>query len=167
MEDSPQRSVEELRNEVESLKAADYPWLEMKLFFSREGLWSGHWTSDFDGVKIEIVEDRPRKDAGSWGEEIWAVVKATATPAERARIRDQWHTRLDVPIWTVRYRPVVLLTLGISAAGFVLRYFELRRRKRSASGLCPACGYDLRASTDHCPEYGTQIPAKAPTIPAA
>ena len=31
-----------------------------------------------------------------------------------------------------------------------------RRRGRSSSGRCPACGYDLRATPGRCPECGTE-----------
>lgn len=50
-----------------------------------------------------------------------------------------------------------------TAAGFLAGVPAQRRRKRQARaavGLCPACGYDLRASPDRCPECGSVPEAK-------
>ncbi|HZN64205.1 MAG TPA: hypothetical protein VFB66_02815 [Tepidisphaeraceae bacterium] len=44
-----------------------------------------------------------------------------------------------------------------SAGGYVVVVPLMRRRQRAArvsAGLCPACGYDLRATPGRCPECG-------------
>jgi hypothetical protein len=47
------------------------------------------------------------------------------------------------------------LLLPIPPVSWLARY--LRKRRRARSGQCPACGYDLRASPDRCPECGTAV----------
>jgi hypothetical protein len=58
---------------------------------------------------------------------------------------------VTVPYW------FVLLPLGIL---IFWQFLCLRRnRQRMKLGLCPACGYDLRASKERCPECGKPCPA--------
>ena len=48
-----------------------------------------------------------------------------------------------------------LLALALSALPAVLLLWRRQvPRRRRARGLCPACGYDLRASPGPCPECG-------------
>lgn len=56
-----------------------------------------------------------------------------------------------VPYW----QPFTLTSAPAALALFRLN----RRRVRRRRGLCPGCGYDLRASPDRCPECGEQINA--------
>jgi hypothetical protein len=128
----------------------------------RETEMSGHWAGVYDGVGVQLVEDRVRIDHGSWGDEIWAVAtEAAPTPAERARVCRRWHERLDVPLWTARYSRILLLTLVLPAFSAVLSLVDRRRRRdRLAAGHCAACGYDLRATPDGCPECGTAAVGK-------
>jgi hypothetical protein len=54
---------------------------------------------------------------------------------------------VEVPAWLLAILSAIAPVLQIRAA-------QTRRRQRRA-GLCPACGYDLRASPERCPECGT------------
>lgn len=62
---------------------------------------------------------------------------------------------LAVPYWAI-VLPLSLAPVGYWAAA-------LRRRRRRRRGLCPRCGYDLRASSGRCPECGLLI-RRRPTV---
>ena len=57
------------------------------------------------------------------------------------------------------FLPIWLLTAGALAPGLFVAWRIWARRWRRRRGHCAKCGYDLRASSDRCPECGTQIPS--------
>jgi hypothetical protein len=88
----------------------------------------------------------------------WAIIsQAGGRPDHRTTFHGYWYG-LELPYWLVCAVAAVL-----PFRGFV-RW--RRRRRRSARGGCPTCGYDLRATPGRCPECGTAAPPTPPP-PAA
>jgi hypothetical protein len=65
----------------------------------------------------------------------------------------QPHTFLMFPLWAV-----VLVTAILPSSRLIAGRRNHLRRRRLSLGLCPNCGYDLRASTGRCPECGILAP---------
>jgi hypothetical protein len=69
--------------------------------------------------------------------------------------RDGNFTSIRIPLaWA-------LVACLLAPAVWVVR----QARRRKGAGLCPACGYDLRATPDRCPECGAVPNAKDARLP--
>ena len=64
---------------------------------------------------------------------------------------------LQYGTWSIRFP----FWIPVAALGFLLVLYRglprLRLLKRIKSSLCARCGYDLRGSTERCPECGTEF----------
>jgi hypothetical protein len=112
---------------------------------------NGCWTSRpyFD----PMWRAEPAGNAGSWHEFFhrrtggWLGFRVVPTYHQTSRdpASDVWFTEVGVPFYFVFWTAALLPAARARRA--------LRRRARSP-GLCPACGYDCRATPERCPECG-------------
>jgi hypothetical protein len=62
-------------------------------------------------------------------------------------------------VWVMYYLPWWLPAIGLAIPSALYATLMVRRRRQASkcvrAGRCVACGYDLRASPDRCPECGT------------
>ena len=88
--------------------------------------------------------------AGFW----WSttVLLPRSYGVQRAELLNKqlWYLDLRVPLWA----PFVLF---VTCPTLVFLRGPLRRWRHRRRGQCLECGYDLRGSTERCPECGTGI----------
>jgi hypothetical protein len=78
---------------------------------------------------------------------------------EKREMSGQIYAQWVAPFWFIALAAAAL-PLSWTATRWRSRF---RDRRRQNIGLCPACGYDLRASPERCPECGrlTRVAVKA------
>lgn len=76
-----------------------------------------------------------------------------SAPLEVSVITTSSIWQIGIPLWSVA---VVFSLLPLAHARSTIRTRQQRRRQRE--GKCRACGYDLRASPERCPECGAAAP---------
>ncbi|HEX8914902.1 MAG TPA: hypothetical protein VF796_21295 [Humisphaera sp.] len=148
--------------------------------FNRAGATWVCVTSEAGGATIRVVDwgravaPRPKGEEGSityQQDEPWA----DRLPPTPGTTRDWWVAGVGfqteavtpplppgtagvsviAPSWSLRV-PYWFLAVALLAppAWWARGAARARRRRRTAAGLCPACGYDLRATPARCPECG-------------
>jgi hypothetical protein len=115
----------------------------------------------FDGLRVEfrrqgaVIDDSRDHDTATERRvptiEFRSADSWRFDAAQLPTIRDQWHDRLDVTAGSMPYWPLLVPFLVLPVAQCRASWRRARRRR---AGQCLACGYDVRATPDRCPECG-------------
>ena len=101
----------------------------------RSGRFGKHFVREITRPPVQFWSKRPDGTTTFWSRLGFAAWKGSA----------------HAPAWSV--------AAALAAAAVVgARPWRWRWRRRRSPGLCPVCGYDLRATPGQCPECGTIVP---------
>ena len=117
------------------------------------------WKVDRNAASAEWADGwTRRRQQRMWqsSEHRWHITFAGASVT---RIENSFHTLTDT-VFPLGWLAAVLAS---PPAAWLVWRRRLRRAVRKQLGLCPACGYDLRATPARCPECGQAAgpPARA------
>jgi hypothetical protein len=133
--------------------------------FERLGLWKGgvhvEWespgsfptASDFPSWRFGFCYERFTRLALAPDRAAGAI--AVPQPHSAGPDYDRWFYARSYRRFFIPILPFVVLALTVPFLRGLRHARAWQDRRRQAQGLCRACGYDLRATAERCPECGT------------
>jgi hypothetical protein len=119
--------------------------------------WTFESELDYPSPMLDGFKGDARTGWENWG---WGFMQHTAT--ENLTDPDQVDLRYETMAIRVPHAVLILIALLMP-----MRWAWRARRRRTSPGLCPSCGYDLRATPDRCPECGAiptiAVPSNLPS----
>ena len=119
--------------------------------------WDHYWMPVHDATVIELQQTTERYRAHGWELEhqTWQN-RPSRGPMLGSRFGFSWYREVQLrpkdPLkWSVVFPN--WLAVGAFALSPALVIVKSIRRRRKV-GMCPECGYDMRATPDRCPECG-------------
>lgn len=129
--------------------------------------WSNHVAFGPDGLWMQYVvrlqgvivpgDAIPRPVLRQWGGFSVGTSYSASIPEPDGSVYLGHHFyRVGVPYWAILLTGLILPALWFRS----WRHARVQRW-RIAHGCCTACGYDLRASKERCPECATPLPTQS------
>jgi hypothetical protein len=123
--------------------------------------WSGGFSLQTNYVSGKFHPTDPKYDYEQWTPHPGTVKPPRWFPFPPVRFTHNVVAGEDEKVVMITYWLLLLLALPLPAVAIVR---HRRRGRREKAGLCPTCGYDLRATPDRCPECGA-LPREAARNP--
>lgn len=109
----------------------------------------------YNGLVMRFAPGQPTLQFDELGH--YMVDRPAIDPAQRPTIRDYWHRRLRVPLFSIAHGWLIAATaFGPLCWSTVKVVASNARRSARRRGYCAHCRYDMRVTPERCPECRCQ-----------